>query len=100
MIIKVAPGPLRDPQYGGHPAKRGGTRQDTRTGPQRESPYTVKNLDGAIAHLEAAIAVDGNIAIFGRRYWRDRVQQIRSTPGILPLQSRRLQYLLHQLAVE
>lgn len=94
MIIKVAPGPLGDPQYADHQAKRGST------GPQRESPYTVKNLDGAIAHLEVAIAVDDNIAVFGRRYWRDRVQQIRSTPGILPLQSRRLQYLLHQLAVE
>jgi hypothetical protein len=52
-------------------------REDGR-GP-KASPYTIKNLDDAIAHLEVAIAADSAMAIFGHRYWRDRVQKIGST---------------------
>jgi hypothetical protein len=79
-------------------AKRVIPRIDVKTGPQRDSPYTAKNLDSAIAHLEIAIAVDDNTAVFGRRYWLDRVQQVAQTPGIMPTQTRRLQHLLDQLA--
>jgi hypothetical protein len=77
--------------------KRAIPRLDVKAGPQGESPYTAKNLDSAIAHLEVAIAVDDNTAVFGRRYWRDRVQQVALTPGIMPTQTRRLQSLLDQL---
>ncbi|MCP3711072.1 hypothetical protein M3I54_29535 [Paraburkholderia sp. CNPSo 3274] len=72
-------------------------RQDAKTGARGESPYTAKNLDGAITHLELAIAFDDNIAVFGRRYWLDRVQRIASTPEIMPAQARRLGHLLGQL---
>lgn len=73
-------------------------RTTTKTALQIPSPYTIKNLDGAIAHLEVAIAADAAMAIFGRRYWSERVQQIGSTPGILPPQTRRLQELLKRLS--
>ncbi|WP_043203336.1 hypothetical protein [Paraburkholderia acidipaludis] len=65
-----------------------------------ESPYTVQNLDDAIAHLEAAIAADNHVAVFGRRYWFDRVQQIALTPGIMHAQARRLSHLLSRLTGE
>jgi hypothetical protein len=77
--------------------RRSATGRSAKTPPPGESPYTVKNLDGAIAHLEVAIAVDDNIAVFGRRYWLDRVQQIALTPGIMHSQVRRLKRLLDQL---
>jgi hypothetical protein len=67
---------------------------------QTESPYTVQNLDEAIAHLEAVIAADNHVAVFGRRYWRDRVEQIALTPGILHSQARRLNFLLSRLTAE
>ncbi|WP_322015592.1 hypothetical protein [Paraburkholderia sp. J12] len=77
--------------------RRAAAGRNTKTPPAGESPYTVKNLDGAIAHLEVAIAVDDNIAVFGRRYWLDRVQQIALTPGIMQNQARRLKQLHEQL---
>ncbi|MCP3709862.1 hypothetical protein M3I54_23250 [Paraburkholderia sp. CNPSo 3274] len=60
------------------------------------SPYTVHNLDTAIAHLESAISADKAMAIFGASYWHSRVIELRSTPGILHIQERRLQCLLDQ----
>lgn len=74
------------------------TQVRTKIGLQARSPYTVKNLDDAIVHLEVAIAADSAMAIFGRRYWRDRVQQIGSTSGILHTQTLRLQDLLERLS--
>lgn len=70
---------------------------DVKTGLRVDSPYTTRSLDGAITHLEFAVAFDGNIAVFGRRYWLDRVRRIASTPRIVPAQARRLQNLLEQL---
>lgn len=67
---------------------------------QGESPYTVQNLDDAIAHIEAAITADNLVAVFGRRYWLDRVQQIALTPGIMQAQVRRLNHLQSRLAGE
>lgn len=49
------------------------TYQDAETGGQKESPYTTKNLDGAITHLEYVVAADGNVAVFGRRYLLNRI---------------------------
>jgi len=81
-------------------AERLSRRANAKTSAQGESPYTVKSIDGAIAHLEIAITVDDDVAVFGRRYWIDRVQQIALTPGILQSQVHRLNHLLGQLADE
>ena len=97
MIIAIERETSRRPQSADQLANRVTAREDVKTGAQGENPYTAKNLDGAITHLETAIAVDGNIAVFGQRYWRDRVEQIVLTPGIMPTQARRLQQLLEQL---
>jgi hypothetical protein len=83
-----------------HKAERVPRRPNVKTCAQGESPYTVKSIDGAIAHLEIVITVDDDIAVFGRRYWIDRVQQIALTPGILQSQVHRLNHLLGQLADE
>jgi hypothetical protein len=88
---------FQHPKRANQNAKRVMKRQDAKIGAQVESPYTAKNLDGAIMHLEFAVAIDDNIAVFGRRYWLDRVQRIASTPKILPGQARRLRYFLDQL---
>ncbi|TCG09298.1 hypothetical protein BZM27_06375 [Paraburkholderia steynii] len=61
------------------------------------SPYTIKNLDAAIAHLEQAVRFDRTTPVFGRSYWRARVRQTCLTPGITPAQVRRLQRLLAML---
>jgi hypothetical protein len=97
MIIELEQQTRPNPASTDQKTRRVNTRQDTKAGVPGDSPYTAKNLDGAITHLETAIAVDGNIAVFGQRYWRDRVEQIVLTPGIMPTQARRLQQLLEQL---
>lgn len=58
------------------------------------SPYTIKNLDAAIAHLEQAIRFDCTTPVFGQSYWHARVRQVCVTPGITPAQLRKLQRLL------
>jgi predicted NBD/HSP70 family sugar kinase len=60
------------------------------------SPYTVRNLDAAIAHLERVICDDA-LAIFGRQYWRSRITQVAATPGLSHPQSRRLRALEERL---
>jgi hypothetical protein len=62
------------------------------------SPYTIKNLDHAIAHLEKAIRYDCANPVFGRAYWQARVQQACLTPSIIPSQLSRLQRLLAAIA--
>ncbi|MFX1766547.1 hypothetical protein PWP93_29015 [Paraburkholderia sp. A1RI-2L] len=68
------------------------------TGRRPLSPYTVHNLDSAIAHLEIAMNADKSMAIFGSNYWQGRVLELRCTPGILHAQERRLQSLLDGFA--
>ncbi|WP_052409405.1 hypothetical protein [Paraburkholderia oxyphila] len=97
MIIAIEPETIQQPKRANQNAKRVTTRQNAKTAAQEENPYTAKNLDGAITHLEIAVAVDDNIAVFGRRYWLDRVERMASTPQIVPAQARRLRYLLDQL---
>lgn len=70
------------------------TGAETEVGRRPLSPYTVHNLDTAITHLEIAMSADKAMAIFGLTYWHGRVREIRSTPGILHSQERRLQCLL------
>jgi hypothetical protein len=69
------------------------------TGRRPPSPYTVHTLDTAIAHLEMAMSADQAMAIFGARYWHTRVLELRSTPGILDIQERRLRGLLDRFGV-
>ena len=73
-----------------------GTEAETpkETGRRALSPYTVHNLDNAIAHLESAINADKSMEIFGSHYWQGRVHELRCTPGIMHAQERRLQSLL------
>jgi hypothetical protein len=72
---------------------------ETVTARRPPSPYTVHNLDTAITHLEAAMSADQAMAIFGPRYWHGRLLELRSTPGILDVQERRLRGLLDRFAV-
>ncbi|WP_233888505.1 hypothetical protein [Paraburkholderia flagellata] len=97
MIIAIEQETFGRPKHAAQDAKRVATHQDVKNGAREQSPYTAKNLDGAITHLEIAVAVDDNIAVFGRRYWLDRVQRIASTPQIMPAQARRLRHLLDRL---
>jgi hypothetical protein len=97
MITGIEQQTIERPRSLDQNGKRADPRLDVKAAPQGESPYTAKNLDSAIAHLEVVIAVDDNNAVFGRRYWLGRVQQVALTPGIMPTQSRRLQSLLDQL---
>lgn len=89
----------RESQLGG-----GGTGREkaiqTKTETERRpnSPYTVHNLDTAITHLESAIGADKAMEIFGASYWHARVLELRSTPGIVYVQERRLQCLLDRFA--
>jgi hypothetical protein len=89
---------FQDPTHASKDTKRAAERPNAETWNLRANPYTVKNLDSVIAHIEMAVAMDDNIAVFGRRYWRARVERIASTPQIMPAQARRLRDLLDQLA--
>jgi hypothetical protein len=61
------------------------------------SPYTIRNLDAAITHLERVMANDSALTIFASTYWRSRIRQVEATPGVMPAQLRRLQTLLNRL---
>lgn len=97
MVIAIEQETFQSPQSANQNAKGVTTRQDAKNGARGQSPYTAKNLDDAITHLEIAVAVDDNIDVFGRRYWLARVQRIASTPEIMPAQARRLRHLLDRL---
>ncbi|HKT97960.1 MAG TPA: hypothetical protein VJS30_15725 [Paraburkholderia sp.] len=77
---------------------RAKTQTQTETGQRPLSPYTIQNLDAAIAHLEIAMNADKAMAIFGQSYWHGRVLELRSTPGILHAQERRLLCLMDRFA--
>ena len=97
MIIAIERETSQRPQSADQLANGVTAREDVKTGARGENPYTAKNLDGAITHLELAIAFDGNISVFGRRYWLARIQRMASTPEIMPAQARRLRHLQDQL---
>jgi hypothetical protein len=62
-----------------------------------KSPYTIKNLDAAVAHLERVVGDECAQSLFGQSYWFMRIQQALATPGIMHTQLRRLQRLLDRL---
>ncbi|SEI26303.1 hypothetical protein [Paraburkholderia hospita] len=61
------------------------------------SPYTFRDIDAAIAHLETVLDTDGASSLFSRTYWRDRVLQASSTTGLAPKQQQRLHRLLERI---
>ncbi|WP_250536018.1 hypothetical protein [Caballeronia sp. AZ10_KS36] len=69
--------------------------EDLRQGPR---PYNVNHLDAAIAHLEQVLNLDGANSLFSKTYWRSRVDQALSTPGLAPCQHARLQRLLDRIS--
>ncbi|MCX4177381.1 MULTISPECIES: hypothetical protein [Paraburkholderia] len=54
------------------------------------SPYTSKNIDEAIVHLERVLAIDGATRVLGQHYWQTRVTQIGATSGLTPGQRARV----------
>lgn len=62
------------------------------------SPYTAKNIDDAIVHLERVLAIDGAMRVLGQRYWQARVLQVSATPGLTPGQRARVARLAKLLA--
>jgi hypothetical protein len=75
-------------------------KADTPAGTAVASPYTIQNLDAAIAHLEVAVAAECRVPVLGAQYWRRRVLQVASTRGIQHGQLRRLQRVLDGLGDE
>ncbi|WP_250523303.1 MULTISPECIES: hypothetical protein [unclassified Caballeronia] len=60
--------------------------------------YSVGHLDSAIEHLERVLSLEGANSLFSKTYWRGRVVQALSTPGLAPSQHSRLQRLLDRIA--
>ena len=65
--------------------------------PRSVSPYTIRNLDAAIAHLERVTAHDNAFTIFGAVYWRMRIYEAQATPGVMHPQLLRLRALLERI---
>src|SRR6478609_5714338 len=61
------------------------------------SPYTLRNVDAAIGHLERVLSAEGANSLFGQTYWRTRVQQVRATRGLQREQRARLERLMKLL---
>ncbi|BDC39180.1 hypothetical protein PTKU15_24770 [Paraburkholderia terrae] len=61
------------------------------------SPYSVKSLDDAIAHLERVIGDEHAQMLFAPDYWHRRIRQMQATPGIMHAQLHRLHRLLNLL---
>lgn len=62
------------------------------------SPYTAKNIDQALAHLEFVLSVSEVTAVLGMQYWRARVAQVGATSGLTPGQRARMARLPKLLA--
>jgi hypothetical protein len=58
------------------------------------SPYTLQNVDAAIAQIEQVLCAEGADSLFVQAYWRGRALQAYATPGLAPAQQERLQRLL------
>jgi hypothetical protein len=60
--------------------------------------HRVGHLDSAIEDLEQVLSLEGANSLFSQTYWRGRVVQALSTPGLAPCQHSRLQCLLDRIA--
>jgi hypothetical protein len=61
------------------------------------SPYTLQNVDAAIAHLEHVLCAEDADSLIVQAYWRGRALQAYATPGLAATQRERLQRLLDHL---
>jgi hypothetical protein len=66
--------------------------------PRPASPYTGKNVDDAIAHLERVLSVPGATCVLGRDYWHTRVTELFACPALAPIQKARISRLAQLLA--
>jgi len=66
--------------------------------PRPASPYTGKNVDGAITHLERVLSVPGATCVLGRDYWHTRVTELFVCPALAPIQKARISRLAQLLA--
>jgi hypothetical protein len=64
---------------------------------KRISPYTFRNIDAAIDHLEQVLGAAGAESLFTRTYWRGRLLEALATQGLSPRQEQRLQRLLKSI---
>jgi hypothetical protein len=53
----------------------------------RSSPYTFRDIDAAITHLEHILSGEGATSLFSKTYWRGRVLQASATSGLAPNQN-------------
>lgn len=65
--------------------------------PSSVSPYTLQNVDAAIAKIEQVLCAEGADTISIQAYWRGRALQAYATPGLSPTQQERLRRLLDRL---
>jgi hypothetical protein len=61
------------------------------------SPYTFRDVDAAISHLEIVLDTEGASSLFSPTYWRERVLQASATTGLDPKQRQRLHRLLERI---
>lgn len=59
--------------------------------------HSALGLDAEIRHLERVLRGEGAHSTFARTYWRERVLQALSTPGMIVVQRSRLNALLSQI---
>jgi hypothetical protein len=62
------------------------------------SPYTFRNIEVAISHLERVLNKDGADSLLPLAYWRGRILQALATPGLTPRQKERLRRLLNYVS--
>jgi hypothetical protein len=77
---------------------RGSMKEKTKISLASISPYTINNVDAAIAHLEQVLCAECADSVFGQSYWRARVLQFSRTSGLLQAQWKRLQHMLELLS--
>lgn len=65
--------------------------------PSSVNPYTLQNVDAAIAKIEQVLCAEGADTISVQAYWRGRALQAYATPGLSPTQQERLQRLLDRV---
>jgi hypothetical protein len=61
------------------------------------SPYTFRDIDAAISHLETVLDTEGARSLFSPAYWRERILQASATKGLGPKQRQRLHRLLERI---
>ncbi len=63
----------------------------------RDKLAHVLHIDGEIKHLETVLRLQRNNDLFAHDYWKQRIDEAQSTPGLLPAQKKRLDKLRNLL---